>query len=228
MSLHFIGQRFRFRFSRCGCWQCLPDCRSQLAEALTFSQVAYNGSQVGGRFNAANLLLWAGLPPSETLGKCGKCKIVEHLFARAVPMNMYLSIEQQQTPTTMSTQTTVTISDLKSTFGDVVDARIKDTRDLAAYLHGISLDSDGDRLRVGEIGYELRSGGRGDEHGVWDTGVATIRCIKSDGLTLYYHQDDGRPMTTTVYDKDPGIRKYLKGWDRPEGGYGELFSEWGA
>ena len=42
MSLHFIGQRFRFRFSRCGCWQCLPDCRSQLAEVLTFSQVAYN------------------------------------------------------------------------------------------------------------------------------------------------------------------------------------------
>lgn len=178
--------------------------------------------------NGGNAVLWSGLPHREALGKCGKCKIVEQLFAHVIPMNIYLSIEQQQTPTTMSTQTTVTISDLKSTFGDVVDARIKDTRDLAAYLNGISLDSDGDRLRVGEIGYELRSGGRGDEHGVWDTGVATIRCIKSDGLTLYYHQDDGRPMTTTVYDKDPGIRKYLKGWDRPEGGYGELFSEWGA
>jgi len=41
MSLHFIGQRFSV--SRGGCWQCLPDCRSRLAEALTFSQVAYNG-----------------------------------------------------------------------------------------------------------------------------------------------------------------------------------------
>jgi len=42
MSLHFIGQRFMV--SRGGCWQCLPDCRSRLAEVLTFYQVAYNGS----------------------------------------------------------------------------------------------------------------------------------------------------------------------------------------
>lgn len=42
MSLHFIGQRFRV--SRGGCWQCVPDCRSLLAEALTFSQMAYNYS----------------------------------------------------------------------------------------------------------------------------------------------------------------------------------------
>jgi hypothetical protein len=35
MSLHFIGQRFRV--SGGGCWQCLPDCRSRLAEDLTFS-----------------------------------------------------------------------------------------------------------------------------------------------------------------------------------------------
>jgi hypothetical protein len=40
MSLHFIGQRFRV--SRGGCWQCGSDCSSQLAEVLTFSQVAYN------------------------------------------------------------------------------------------------------------------------------------------------------------------------------------------
>ncbi len=40
MSLHFIGQRFRV--SRGGCWQCPPDCRSYLAEVLTFSSVAYN------------------------------------------------------------------------------------------------------------------------------------------------------------------------------------------
>ena len=42
MSLHFIGQRFRFRVSRGGCWQCGSDCRSRLAEVLTFSSVAYN------------------------------------------------------------------------------------------------------------------------------------------------------------------------------------------
>ena len=36
-----IGQRFRV--SRGGCWQCVADCRSRLAEVLTFSQVAYNG-----------------------------------------------------------------------------------------------------------------------------------------------------------------------------------------
>jgi len=42
MSLHFIGQRFRGSVSRGGCWQCVPDCRSRLAEAQTFSQMAYN------------------------------------------------------------------------------------------------------------------------------------------------------------------------------------------
>ena len=41
MSLHFIGQRFRV--SRGCCWQCGSDCRSRLAEAQTFFQVAYNG-----------------------------------------------------------------------------------------------------------------------------------------------------------------------------------------
>ena len=39
-----------------------------------------NGPQVVGRFNAHNLLLWAGLPPSETLGKCGKVKKVLQVF----------------------------------------------------------------------------------------------------------------------------------------------------
>jgi len=52
---------------------------------------------------AFTVLLWAGIPPRETLGKCGKCKIVEHLFAQVVPMNIYLSIQQRQTPTKMST-----------------------------------------------------------------------------------------------------------------------------
>ena len=42
MSSQAIGQRFMV--SRGGCWQCVPDCRSRLAEVLTFSQVAYNGS----------------------------------------------------------------------------------------------------------------------------------------------------------------------------------------
>ena len=42
MSSQAIGQRFRV--SRGGCWQCVPDCRSLLAEAQTFSSVAYNGS----------------------------------------------------------------------------------------------------------------------------------------------------------------------------------------
>ena len=45
MSLHFIGQRFMV--SGGGCWQCLPDCRSHLAEVLTFSSVAYNGQVYG-------------------------------------------------------------------------------------------------------------------------------------------------------------------------------------
>ena len=40
MSSQAIGQRFRV--SRGGCWQCGSDCRSRLAEVLTFSQVAYN------------------------------------------------------------------------------------------------------------------------------------------------------------------------------------------
>jgi hypothetical protein len=190
--------------------------------------VAPNGSRLGGRFNAAKPLLWAGLPPPETLGNCGFNNFPEHLFAQVERVNIYLSIEQHKTPTTMSNETTVTLSDLKHIFGNVLDDRSKDKRDLAAYLDAISLDGDGDRLRVCDIGYELESTGRGREDGVWDTGVATIRKIASDGLVLYYHQDDGRPLTTTVYDKDPGIRKYLRGWDRPEGGYKELFNEWGA
>jgi DNA modification methylase len=37
-----IGQRFRGSVSRGSCWQCVPDCRSRLAEARTFSQMAYN------------------------------------------------------------------------------------------------------------------------------------------------------------------------------------------
>ena len=40
MSSLAFGQRFRV--SRGGCWQCVPDCRSHLAEVLTFSSVAYN------------------------------------------------------------------------------------------------------------------------------------------------------------------------------------------
>ena len=40
MSSQAIGQRFRV--SRGGCWQCVPDCRCRLAEARTFSQMAYN------------------------------------------------------------------------------------------------------------------------------------------------------------------------------------------
>ena len=40
MSSRAIGQRFRV--SRGGCWQCGSDCRSRLADAQTFSQVAYN------------------------------------------------------------------------------------------------------------------------------------------------------------------------------------------
>lgn len=41
-----------------------------------------NGPQVVavGSAMAHNLLLLAGLPPSETLGKCGKCKIFQLLF----------------------------------------------------------------------------------------------------------------------------------------------------
>ena len=40
MSSQAIGQRFMV--SRGGCWQCVPDCRCLLAEAQTFSQMAYN------------------------------------------------------------------------------------------------------------------------------------------------------------------------------------------
>ena len=56
MSSQAIGQRFMV--SRGGCWQCGSDCRSQLAEVLTFSSVAYNVPHIGGRFNAANVLLY--------------------------------------------------------------------------------------------------------------------------------------------------------------------------
>ena len=41
MSSQAIGQRFMV--SGGGCWQCGSDCRSHLAEVLTFSSVAYNG-----------------------------------------------------------------------------------------------------------------------------------------------------------------------------------------
>ena len=71
-----------------------------------FNKLAANGTAVGGRFNAANRLLWAGLPPQETLGKCWKCKIVEHLFAQVERMDIYLSIEQRKTPVPMSVNTT--------------------------------------------------------------------------------------------------------------------------
>jgi uncharacterized membrane protein len=40
MSSQAIGQRFRV--SRGSCWQCGSDCRSQLAEVLSFFLVAYN------------------------------------------------------------------------------------------------------------------------------------------------------------------------------------------
>ncbi len=40
MSSQAIGQRFRV--SRGGCWQCVANCRSRLAEVLTSSQMAYN------------------------------------------------------------------------------------------------------------------------------------------------------------------------------------------
>ena len=41
------------------------------------------GPQVVGRFNAHNLLLWAGLPPSETLGKYGKVKKLHNYLVRS-------------------------------------------------------------------------------------------------------------------------------------------------
>ena len=48
-----IGQRFRV--SRGGCWQFGSYCRSLLAEALTFSQVAYNGQSLTQAANLAGL-----------------------------------------------------------------------------------------------------------------------------------------------------------------------------
>ena len=53
---------------------------------------------------AFTVLLWAGLPPSETLGKCGKVKKVADLFGPFGIMPIYLSTEQRQTPTTMSNE----------------------------------------------------------------------------------------------------------------------------
>jgi hypothetical protein len=68
-------------------------------------RITANGTAVGGRFNAAKRVLWAGLPPPETLGKCGFNNFPEHLFDQVVPMTIYLATKQQQTPTAMSTQT---------------------------------------------------------------------------------------------------------------------------
>ena len=59
--------------------------------------MAGNGPQVVGRFNAHNLLLWAGLPPSETLGKCGKVKIVADLFGPFGTMTVYLGHQRTTT-----------------------------------------------------------------------------------------------------------------------------------
>lgn len=72
--------------------------RRKASTKLMHNSTILNGPQVGGRFNAANLLLWAGLPPSETLGKCGKCKIVEHLFGGSVPVTLYLVGQTETTP----------------------------------------------------------------------------------------------------------------------------------
>ncbi len=49
MSSLAFGQRLRV--SRGGCWQCVPDCRSQLAEVLTFSRwrTAKAGGERGGK-----------------------------------------------------------------------------------------------------------------------------------------------------------------------------------
>lgn len=54
--------------------------------------MAGNGPQVVavGFAMAHNLLLWAGLPPLETLGKCGRVKKVQHLFGGSVPITIYL------------------------------------------------------------------------------------------------------------------------------------------
>ena len=47
---------------------------------------------------AFTVLLWAGLPPSETLGKCGKVKIVQLLFGGSVPVALYLEGQTETTP----------------------------------------------------------------------------------------------------------------------------------
>ena len=44
--------------------------------------------------------------PSETLGKWGFNNFPDHLFAQVEGMDIYLSIEQHRTPTTMNTHTT--------------------------------------------------------------------------------------------------------------------------
>ena len=56
-----------------------------------------NGPQVVGRFNAHNLLLWAGLPHRETLGKCGKVKIVADLCGPFGTMPLYLGHQRTTT-----------------------------------------------------------------------------------------------------------------------------------
>ena len=56
-----------------------------------------NGPQVVGRFNAHNLLLWAGLPPRETLGKCGKVKILQLLLVVRV-LSPYIWRVKQKHP----------------------------------------------------------------------------------------------------------------------------------
>lgn len=35
-------------------------------------------------------VLWAGLPPSEALGKCGKVEIIQLLFGGSVIVTLYL------------------------------------------------------------------------------------------------------------------------------------------
>ena len=57
----------RFMVIRGGCWQCLPDCRSRLAEVLTFSKVAYNVELCGA--------WWAS-----ALDKCRIACVVRRLF----------------------------------------------------------------------------------------------------------------------------------------------------
>jgi hypothetical protein len=97
MSLHFIGQRLRV--SRGGCWQCGSDCRSHLAEVLTFSQMAYNGPQVVGRFQCRQPAVIGWPAPSETLGKCGNVQIVLLLFGDPVLITLYLECQTETPPT---------------------------------------------------------------------------------------------------------------------------------